>query len=175
MKHVINRSGMERNLKRKLDRLEEKIDKARRQNNILALSQYTLEKENILRSEQAQQEAIESKTTHTLHQIMQGYSEEDRRRLTTDMITAVCIGDILNSAVMDILDDASQFGINSIPMLKELQDITVRLNKVVGTINDVGIDVFNVQYRDAADKIESRVMATLKNYIFNEIKKMETV
>lgn len=108
----------------------------------------------------------------TLKDAMAEYSVEDRREMTVEVITAVAVADMLNSVAIDVEDKLRRFGISGVPMMEELRKVSKKLAEVVRTIENVGNGVFTENYMDVVDNAEIHLMATLKNYVRNELQKL---
>jgi hypothetical protein len=52
-----------------------------------------------------------------------------------------------------------------------LRNVVKKLQRTVQTIDDVGSELFSYNYADVVDAIETKVNATIKNYIYNEIQR----
>jgi hypothetical protein len=114
----------------------------------------------------------ETEVRMTLKDAMAEYSVEDRREMTVEVITAVAVADMLNSVAIDVEDKLRRFGISGVPMMEELRKVSKKLAEVVRTIENVGNGVFTENYMDVVDNAEIHLMATLKNYVRNELQKL---
>lgn len=156
---------MERELKRKLERLDRQIDEALRNRNYVRQMQLIRQRKDLLTVK-------ETEVRMTLKDAMAEYSVEDRREMTVEVITAVAVADMLNSVTIDVEERFKRFGITSVPMVEELRNVSKKLADVVRTIENVGNDVFTENYMDVVDNAEIHLMSTLKNYVRNELHKL---
>lgn len=156
---------MDRLQKRKMDKLTQKIEEEKRKGNFLQALQLHQELDALLRTEKTE-------IRMTLKDAMKDYSAEDRREMTTQVIIAIAIADMLNSATMDVESKFRKFGISGVPMMEELREVSKRLAKAVATIDSIGNELFSENYMDIVDSAETKVMSTLKNYINNELHKL---
>lgn len=156
---------MERELRRKLERLDRQIDEARRNRNYIRQMQLIRQRQDLLTVK-------ETEVRMTLKDAMAEYSVEDRREMTVEVITAVAVADMLNSVAIDVEDKLRRFGISGVPMMEELRKVSKKLAEVVRTIENVGNGVFTENYMDVVDNAEIHLMATLKNYVRNELQKL---
>lgn len=156
---------MERELRRKLERLDRQIDEAQRNHNYVRQMQLIRQRQDLLTVK-------ETEVRMTLKDAMAEYSVEDRREMTVEVITAVAVADMLNSVAIDVEDKLRRFGISGVPMMEELRKVSKKLAEVVRTIENVGNGVFTENYMDVVDNAEIHLMATLKNYVRNELQKL---
>lgn len=155
---------MTREQKRQIEKLENKIAEAIRHKNFIKQIELVKEKEKILSVERTKQRT-------TLNDIMSKYSSEDRIEMTTQVIMAVVISDILLSATMDVESKMKKFGISGLPMMKELRDICKRLSSVIRTIDSVDSNIFSENYTDVADYVEEQTLSLVKNLVSDELHK----
>lgn len=154
---------MNRQQRKALERLDEKIAKAKASNNLFKLIQLTTERNKLLEMQRVE-------TRMTLKEALSNYTPEERREATVEIIYAVAIADLLYGATMDIeCTLKKRFGIDGIPMMGELRAIVKKLASVVKTIDNVGIMDFSLNYANIVETIETKYEATMKNYIHNEI------
>lgn len=162
---------MNRQQQKAVKRLDEKIAKAKASNNIIKVMQLTAEREKLFEAEKTEQ-----RTTLKEALIRAGFSEQDRREATVEIIYAVATADLLYGATMEVEGNLrKKFGIQSVPVLDEMRAIVKRLWAIVKSIDDVGSELFSSNYADIVTDIETKYEATLKNYIHNEIIKSSKV
>lgn len=153
------------NIDNQIAKLDKKIAEAKRTGQFI----------QALRLSQEREKLVDLKivsTRVTLKEAFDKQSREQRMEMTTQVIIAVAISDILVSATMDIEQKFRQFGISGIPMMKEIRGITKQLANVVHTIDAPGVNILSETYIDVADRVEEKVMDTLKEYIYDEMHKV---
>ena len=156
---------MTRQQRNSLKRLDEKIAKAKANNDFIKVLKLTSERNKLF-----QLEVVETRVT--LKEALSKYTPEERRKATAEVIYAVATADLLYGATMDVEETLKkQFGIDGLPLMVELRNIVKKLAAVVKTIDDVGIMSFSLNYADVVTDIETKYEATMKNYIHNEIMK----
>lgn len=160
---------MNRHYKRKLERLEKEIEKANKSENYILWIKL-LKERNALVKELTEVQRVE--IPMTLKNALKDYSPEERRELTTQIIMVVAIADILKTSTQDIEDKFREFGISSISICNQLRKISNSLADVIETIEKVNNEFFTQRYIEVVDDIEEHVNNTLKNYIFDEIHKI---
>ena len=155
---------MDRQLRKQIAKIDEKIAKAKASNNLFKVIQLAAERNKLL-----EPQVIEQRMT--LKQALESYSQEERNKATAEVIYAVSTADLLYSATMTIEENfRKKFGIG-LPMLEEMRDIVKRLWKIVKSIDEVGNEIFSYSYADIVTEIETKYEATMMNYIHNEIMK----
>lgn len=155
---------MDRQLRKQIAKIDEKIAKAKASNNLFKVMQLTAEKNKLL-----EPQIIEQRMT--LKQALESYSQEERNEATAEVIYAVATADLLYGATMAVEETLrKKFGIG-LPMLEEMRDIVKRLWGIVKTIDDVGSEIFSCSYADIVTEVETKYEATMMNYIYNEIMK----
>lgn len=159
---------MNRAQERKLKKLEEKIEIAKRNGNYVQHLALLKEREKLF-------EAKRVEVRQSLKDAMQDYTPDKRREMTKNIIVAVVMSDIMVSATMDIEERFRKYGMSSVPMLSDIRDTCNKFKKVVATINNVHNDLFMDRYIEVADEIEEKVMETLKEYITESVMKMDLV
>lgn len=162
---------MNRQQQKVLKHLDEKIAKAKASNNLFKVMQLTQERNQLLKAEKEE-------TRTTLKEALEkaGYTAEERREATVEIIYAVATADLLYGATLEVESNLrKRFGITSIPMLEEMRAIVKKLAAIVKSIDDVGSELFSSNYADIVTDIELRYEATLKNFIHSEIIKSSKV
>lgn len=155
---------MDRQLRKQIAKIDEKIAKAKASNNLFKVIQLTAEKNKLL-----EPKVIEQRMT--LKQALESYSQEERNKATAEVIYTVATADLLYSATMTVEETLrKKFGIG-LPMLEDMRDIVKRLWNVVKTIDAVGNEIFSCSYADIVTEVETKYEATMMNYIHNEIMK----
>ena len=155
---------MDRQLRKQIAKIDEKIAKAKTSNNLFKVVQLTAERNKLLEPQVTEQRM-------TLKQALESYSEEERNKATAEVIYAVATADLLYSATMTVEETlGKKFGIG-LPMLDEMRDIVKRLWGIVKTIDAVGNEMFSYSYADIVTEVETKYEATMMNYIRNEIMK----
>ena len=155
---------MDRQLRKQIAKIDEKIAKAKASNNLFKVIQLTNERNKLL-----EPKVIEQRMT--LKQALESYSQEERNKATAEVIYTVATADLLYSATMTVEETLrKKFGIG-LPMLEEMRDIVKRLWNVVKTIDAVGNEIFSCSYADVVTEVETKYEATMMNYIHNEIMK----
>ena len=153
---------MDRQLRKQIAKIDEKIAKAKASNNLFKVIQLTNERNKLL-----EPKVIEQRMT--LKQALESYSQEERNKATAEVIYTVATADLLYSATMTVEETLrKKFGIG-LPMLEDMRDIVKRLWSVVKTIDAVGNEIFSCSYADIVTEVETKYEATMKNYIHNEI------
>ena len=153
---------MTREQKRQLEKLDNKIAEAIRQNNFMRQLELMKERNKLLESQRV-------KTRVTLKDMMANYSSDDRIEMTIQVIIAVVISDILLSATMDVESKMKKFGISGLPMMANLREICKKLSATVHTIDAVGSSIFSENYADVADAVEEKVLDMVKNLVSEEL------
>ena len=153
---------MTREQKRQLEKLDNKIAEAIRQNNFMRQLELMKERNKLLESQRV-------KTRVTLKDMMANYSSDDRIEMTIQVIIAVVISDILLSATMDVESKMKKFGISGLPMMSNLREICKKLSATVHTIDAVGSSIFSENYADVADVVEEKVLDMVKNLVSEEL------
>ena len=153
---------MTREQKRQLEKLDNKIAEAIRQNNFMRQLELMKERNKLLESQRV-------KTRVTLKDMMANYSSDDRIEMTIQVIIAVVISDILLSATMDVESKMKKFGISGLPMMTNLREICKKLSATVHTIDAVGSSIFSENYADVADVVEEKVLDMVKNLVSEEL------
>lgn len=153
---------MTREQKRQLEKLDNKIAEAIRQNNFMRQLELMKERNKLLESQRV-------KTRVTLKDMMANYSSDDRIEMTIQVIIAVVISDILLSATMDVESKMKKFGISGLPMMANLREICKKLSATVHTIDAVGSSIFSENYADVADVVEEKVLDMVKNLVSEEL------
>lgn len=156
---------MTREQRRKIEKIDKKIAEAIRQKNFIRHVELMNERNKLL------SESQKVKTNTTLKDIMANYSSSDRIEMTTQVIMAVVISDILLSATIDVESKMKKFGISGVPMLSDLREICKKLSDTVHTINAVGSKIFSENYMKIADEVEMKVLNMVKNLVSNELHK----
>lgn len=156
---------MSRDIDKQIEKLNQKILEARSKGQFIKELNLSKDLDHLL-------ELREEPTRTTLREAIANQPREKRMELTSQVIIAVSIADMLVSATMDVESKFRQFGINGVPMMEELRDITKRLSKVVSTIDIPGINILSETYCDVADRVEEKVMGTLKEYTYEEMGKV---
>lgn len=159
---------MNRVQEKRLKRLEEKIEIAKRNGNYVQHLHLLKEREKLFATERVE-------VRQTLKDAMQDYTPDKRREMTKNIIVAVVMSDIMVSATMDIEECFRKYGMSSVPMLSDIRNICNKFKDVVSTINNVHNDLFMERYIEAADEVEEKVMKTLKEYITESVMKMDLV
>lgn len=159
---------MNRAQERKLKKLEEKIEIAKRNGNYVQHLALLKEREKLF-------EAKRVEVRQSLKDAMQDYTPDKRREMTKNIIVAVVMSDIMVSATMDIEECFRKYGMSSVPMLSDIRNICNKFKDVVATINNVHNDLFMERYIEVADEVEEKVMKTLKEYITESVMKMDLV
>ena len=159
---------MNRAQERKLKKLEEKIEIAKRNGNYVQHLVLLKEREKLF-------EAKRVEIRQTLKDAMQDYTSDRRREMTKNIIVAVVMSDIMVSATMDIEECFRKYGMSSVPMLSDIRNTCNKFKDVVATINNVHNDLFTERYMEVADEVEEKVMGTLKEYITESVMKMDLV
>ena len=159
---------MNRAQERKLKKLEEKIEIAKRNGNYVQHLVLLKEREKLF-------EAKRVEVRQSLKDAMQDYTSDKRREMTKNIIVAVVMSDIMVSATMDIEECFRKYGISSVPMLSDIRNTCNKFKDVVATINNVHNDLFTERYMEVADEVEEKVMKTLKEYITESVMKMDLV
>ena len=159
---------MNRAQERKLKKLEEKIEIAKRNGNYVQHLVLLKEREKLF-------EAKRVEVRQSLKDAMQDYTSDKRREMTKNIIVAVVMSDIMVSATMDIEECFRKYGMSSVPMLSDIRNICNKFKDVVATINNVHNDLFTERYMEVADEVEEKVMKTLKEYITESVMKMDLV
>lgn len=159
---------MNRAQERKLKKLEEKIEIAKRNGNYVQHLALLKEREKLF-------EAKRVEVRQSLKDAMQDYTSDKRREMTKNIIVAVVMSDIMVSATMDIEECFRKYGMSSVPMLSDIRNICNKFKDVVATINNVHNDLFTERYMEVADEVEEKVMGTLKEYITESVMKMDLV
>lgn len=155
---------MDRQLRKQIAKIDEKIAKAKVSNNLFKVIQLTNERNKLL-----EPKVIEQRMT--LKQALESYSEEERNKATVEVIYTVATADLLYSATMAVEETLrKKFGIG-LPMLEDMRDIVKRLWGIVKTIDAVGNEIFSCSYADIVTEVETKYEATMMNYIRNEIMK----
>lgn len=155
---------MNRQQRKAIERIDEKIAKAKASNNIFKIMQLTQERNKLLESQVIEQRL-------TLREALSNYTQEERNQATAEVIYAVATADLLYSATMTVEETLrKKFGIG-LPMLDEMRDIVKRLKDIVVTIDKVGSEMFSYSYADIVTEVETKYEATMLNYIRNEIMK----
>lgn len=155
---------MDRQLRKQIAKIDEKIAKAKASNNLFKVIQLTNERNKLL-----EPKVIEQRMT--LKQALESYSQEERNKATAEVIYTVATADLLYSATMTVEETLrKKFGIG-LPMLEDMRDIVKRLWGVVKTIDAVGNEIFSCSYADIVTEVETKYEATMMNYIHNEIMK----
>lgn len=109
---------------------------------------------------------------HTIFDCISDRTVEERREVTTRLIYAIALGDMLNNAVMEVEKYFRvNFGIGHTPMLVRLRNLSRQLQEIVKTIDDVGSGVFSERYMDVVDEIEMKFDASLRTYALNRLLK----
>lgn len=156
---------MNRDVKRKLERIDRQIAEAQNKRNYVRQMQLLQQRRQLLAPSRTEERM-------TLKDAMAEYSVEDRREMTVEVITAVAVADMLNSVTIDVEEKLRKYGIAGVPMLEELRNISKRLGDVVRTIDNVGDGVFTENYIEVVDDAEIHLLSTLKNYVGNELRKL---
>ena len=159
---------MNRAQERKLKKLEEKIEIAKRNGNYVQHLVLLKEREKLF-------EAKRVEVRQSLKDAMQDYTPDKRREMTKNIIVAVVMSDIMVSATMDIEECFRKYGMSSVPMLSDIRNTCNKFKDVVATINNVHNDLFTERYMEVADEVEEKVMGTLKEYITESVMKMDLV
>ena len=155
---------MDRQLRKQIAKIDEKIAKAKASNNFFKVIQLTTERNKLL-----EPQVIEQRMT--LKQALESYSQEERNKATAEVIYTVATADLLHSATMTVEETLrKKFGIG-LPMLEDMRDIVKRLWGIVKTIDAVGNEIFSYSYADIVTEVETKYEATMMNYIHNEIMK----
>lgn len=153
---------MNRQQRKALERIDEKIAKAKASNNLFKVMQLTQERKKLLEPQIVEQRL-------TLREALSNYTQEERNQATSEVIYAVATADLLYSATMTVEETLrKKFGIG-LPMLDEMRDIVKRLSKLVATIDKVGNEMFSYSYADIVTEVETKYEATMLNYIHNKI------
>lgn len=154
---------MNRQQKKALERIDKKITKAKKEQDLPKVIYLTQERNKIFELQRVE-------TRMTLKEALNQYTPEERREATVEIIYAVAIADLLYGATMDIEGTLrKRFGIDGVPIMGELRNLVRKLASIVKTIDDVGIMEFSLNYADIVNSIETKYEATMKNYIHNEI------
>lgn len=159
---------MNRAQERKLKKLEEKIEIAKRNGNYVQHLALLKEREKLF-------EAKRVEVRQSLKDAMQDYTSDKRREMTKNIIVAVVMSDIMVSATMDIEECFRKYGMSSVPMLSDIRNTCNKFKDVVATINNVHNDLFTERYMEVADEVEEKVMKTLKEYITESVMKIDLV
>lgn len=155
---------MDRQLRKQIAKIDEKIAKAKASNNLFKVIQLTNERNKLL-----EPKVIEQRMT--LKQALESYSQEERNKATAEVIYTVATADLLYSATMTVEETLrKKFGIG-LPMLEDMRDIVKRLCGVVKTIDAVGNEIFSCSYADIVTEVETKYEAMMMNYIHSEIMK----
>lgn len=156
---------MNRQQLRELKRLDEKISKAKTNNDIMRLSRLMAEREKLL-------SADKKELKMTLKDAMVDYSVEDRREMTVDIVCAVAIADMLWGVTLELNDKfKKKLNLKDTPILTELQEICDRLKRLVKTIDNVNNEVFSTRYMEIVDEIETELNADYKESVFKKFYK----
>lgn len=156
---------MNRQMRKELKKLDEKIEKARTNRDYL--KEFKLRKE---REELTKLHVV--KIRSTLLSSLQDYTPEERKEATVRVIYAIATADLLYGAAMEVHEILKKkFGIVELPMMDELKSIVKRLEAVVHNIDAVGSEIFSERYMEIVDAIELKYEATMKNFIWNEFQK----
>lgn len=154
------------NERRKLEKLQSKLNLCRQTGDYLSQMRLSKEIEKLKENDTKQQQT-------TLFNLLRDYTPEKRRAMTLKMITAVGMSDMLLSAVIDIESAFRDLGVIDIPVLSEIEGIAKRLREVTSTISKVHNTFLDEHYCDVVDGIEERVTPMMKNYILNEMNKWD--
>jgi hypothetical protein len=156
---------MNRDQKKALKRIDDKIAKAKERGNYIETVRWMQEREKLFALERTE-------VRTTLKEALKDHTPEERREATVEVIYAVAVADLLYGATMDVESTLrKKFGIGGLPMMEELRSIVKKLQQTVKTIDDVGSQLFSYNYAEIVEGIETKVEATIKNYIHNEIQR----
>lgn len=116
--------------------------------------------------------ALEEPERVRLGNCIKDRTPEQRREVTTRIIYAIAIGDILCSAIGDVeYYLRSELSLDGTNITDELKKAVAILQRVVKTIDDTGYDFFSENYMNIVDEIETMYSATLKNATLNKLLK----
>lgn len=97
---------------RQIAKLNKKIEEAKKRGEYIQAMQFAQEREKLISLQLMP-------TKVTLKDALYEHTREERMEMTTQIIIAISIADILVSATMDIEEKFRQFGIIGVPMMEE--------------------------------------------------------
>lgn len=148
-----------------IKRLQDKIHFCQRRGDFVGVIQHQKELNKLVEVEQV-------KIRSTLLDCIKEQSEEERREITTRVIYAIAIGDILLSAIGDVESYMrSKFGITDISTMDALRKSIALLQNAVKSIDNVGSSFFSENYMNIVDEIEMQWEASLKTSALNKLLK----
>lgn len=156
---------MDRQLRKQIAKIDEKIAKAKASNNLLKVIQYTAEKNKLL-----EPQIIEQRMT--LKQALDSYTQEERNKATAEVIYIVATAKILYDSVISVQDMFLKKFDVGLPMLEDMRSVANKLLNVVKTIDSVSDKIFLNSYDDVISEVEIKYRSTMMNYIYNEIVKL---
>lgn len=150
---------------RKIAELNEKIREATKRFDYARVAKYKKELAELNRLE-----VVKIRTT--LLDCIRNQTPEERREVTTRIIYAIAIADILGSAIGDVeFYMRDKFGITEISLMEQLKQAVKLLQAAVKSIDDVGSEFFSENYMNIVDELEIQYEATLKNATLNKLLK----
>ena len=145
--------------------LREKITFCQRKGDFVGVVKHQKELDALTRSELV-------KVRTTLLDCIRDHTPEERREVTTRIIYAIAIADILGSAIGDVeFYMRDKFGIVEISLMDDLRKAVALLQRAVKSIDDVGSEFFSENYMNIVDELEMKYEATLKNATLNRLLK----
>lgn len=146
-----------------LRKIDEAIAKAYRKGDLITMTRLRQDRERMV-AEFGEEQRV------TLKKAMDGYTREEKDEATAMIVYCVATADILYGITQDIESQfRRRFGLDALPMLKDMRDIVDRLSKIVKTIDDVKSPIFSEKYADMVEAVELKYASTMKNFIYREV------
>lgn len=161
----MTKTKAERKREDAIRQLKDKISFYQRRGDFVRVIKYQKELDKL-----NEMEIVQVRTT--LLDCIKNNTPEERREVTTRIIYAIAIADILGSAIGDVeYYMRTKFGITDISIMRQLKKAVELLQSAVKSIDDVGCGFFSDNYMKIVDEIEMQWESALKNSTLNKLLK----